>query len=415
MLSQIDANQKEAIGFLQDLVKIPTFVPPGNNYDKVAEIVAEKMKEAGCAVQLAEASSDYMEKAGATQFRPPLEGARVNTIGRIAGQTGSPTLVFNGHIDTVPVNPGWKVDAFSGEIIGDAIYGRGVSDNKGGVCAMVMAFKALKDAGVKLKGNAVLTATADEEVGGIAGLGYIVDAGLVKGDYGICVDGGIENIGISCQGRIKYNIHTLGKAAHSSTPQLGINAIEHMAKVVLALQSYGRELLKRESSIPAPPDIGAKRIYPSTAVGIIRGGTKENIIPSECTITLNRRFTPDENIEDVRKEIRETVEGSLKDDPQARWKIDEVNVKDAYAIAANHPIVGILNSAAEEILGQKLPIYGSTGGTDMSHIKRANIPMCALGPSRRGNNVHAPDEHLPISDLMSLTKIYALAALKILL
>lgn len=413
VFEKIEVNKDEAVLFLQSLVKVPTVVPPGKNYPEIAKIVAEKMEEAGCSVQLVETPEEYMEKAGASNFTPPLEGARVNVIGRISGSEGSPTLVFNGHLDTVPVNPGWETDPFGGEVINDSVHGRGVSDNKGGICAMIMAFKALKDAGIRLKGDILLTATVDEEVGGLPGLGYIVDAGLVKGDYGLCVDGGLGNIGISSAGRIKYKVHTYGKASHSSTPQHGVNAIEHMAKVILAVQEYGRELLTRRSSIPASPSTGVKFIYPSTAVGVIQGGTKENIIPSHCTITLNRRFTPEETLEDVRREFEEVVAGALRDEPDARWEIVELNTKDAYVISMDHPMVKMLKNVVEEVTGSTIPVYGSTGGTDMSHIKRAGIPMCALGPGSSGNNIHAPNERLPISSLQELTKICALTALEI--
>jgi len=413
IINQVDANKDEAVEFLQNLIKIPTFVPPGNNYDKIAQIISKKMEESGFTIRLVETPKDYLEKAGASKFDPPLKGVRVNTIGNLQGSERSPTLVFNGHVDTVPVNPGWKTDPFGGEIMNGSIYGRGASDNKGGVAAMIMAFKALEDAGVELKGNVLLTATVDEEIGGLPGLGYIVDAGLVKGEYGICVDGSCENISISSAGRIKYKVYTYGKAAHSSTPHLGINAIEHMAKVVLAIQEYGRELLTRHSTIPAPPRTGIEFIYPSTAVGIIQGGTKENIIPSHCAITLNRRFTPEENFEDVRKEFKNVVEGALKDVENARWEIEEMNVKDAYAISKDHSIVITLKKTAEEVFNITIPTYGSTGGTDMSHIKRAGIPMCAFGPGSSGNNVHAPEENLKLSVYQDLIKVYALTALKI--
>jgi succinyl-diaminopimelate desuccinylase len=412
-MEKIEANREEAIQFLQSLVRIPTVVPPGKNYADVAKIVAKKMEKAGCMIQLVETPEEYLEKAGGQNFTPPLEGARVNVIGRLPGTDGSPTLVFNGHLDTVPVNPGWETDPFGGEVINDAVHGRGASDNKGGVCAMIMAFKALKDAGIKLKGNVLLTATVDEEIGGLPGLGYIVDAGLVKGDYGLCVDGSIGNIGITSAGRIKYKVHTYGKAAHSSTPQHGVNAIEHMAKVVLAIQEYGRELLTRQTSIPAPPHTGIDFIYPSTAVGLIQGGTKENIIPNQCTITLNRRFTPEERLEDIRREFKAVVAGALKDTPDARYEIVELNTKEAYALPMDHPMVTTLKKVAEEVTGSTIPVYGSTGGTDMSHIKRAGVPMCALGPGGPGNNVHAPDERLPILSLQKLTKICALTALEI--
>ncbi len=91
-----------------------------------------------------------------------------------------------------------------------------------------------------------------------------------------------------------------------------------------------------------------------------------------------------------------------------------MNIKDAYAVPVNHAIVSVVKKNAEEIFGAGIPVYGSTGGTDMSHVKGAGVPMCALGPGRPGNNVHSPDEHLPISDLVALTKVYALAALELL-
>ena len=412
VVKQIEKNRSEAADLLKKLVKIRTVVPPGENYEKIATLIGKYMGEIGCDVTAFETPDSYMKKSGADLFEPPLEGPRISIIGEYGSKEGK-ALLFNGHYDVVPVGPGWKHGPFSGAIEDGILYGRGASDDKGGIVAMIMAAKALSDLDIVPKGNMVLTATPDEEVGGISGLGAVLGEGLVKADYGISCDGGQDNIGISNQGRFKGKIVTRGFSVHSSRAQHGINAIEKMSKIVLAIQEHGRELRSRSTSIPAPPSTGRKFVYPTTNVGVINGGLKENIVPDYCTIFFNRRVTPEETLDQARDEFLKIVEGSVAGDPDAKWEYVELNTREPSYTPPDHPYVIDFQSLAESVLGREIPVYGGLGGNDVCYMRNIlKIPAVQFGASKSGSNAHGIDENIKIDYLLDASKVYAASVIK---
>jgi succinyl-diaminopimelate desuccinylase len=412
ILKQIKKNRAESIDLLKKLVKIRTVVPPGENYEKIANLIGNTMENYGCDVTFFETPEKYMKMSGAELFEPPLEGSRINVIGEYGSNKGK-TLLFNGHYDIVPVGPGWTNDPFSGIVKDGVLFGRGASDNKGGIVAMMMAAKALSDLGYTPKGNMVLTATPDEEVGGISGLGAVLEEGLVKADYGISCDGGQDNIGISNQGRFKGKIITEGFAVHSSRAQHGINAIEKMSKIVLAIQEHGRELRSRSTSIPAPPSTGREFVYPTTNVGVIHGGLKENIVPDYCVIFFNRRVTPEETLEGARKEFLSVIENAVSGDSEIKWRFVELNTREPSYTSPDHPYVTDFKKMAEEVLDREIPVYGGLGGNDVCYMRNIlKIPAVQFGASRKGSNSHGIDENIKIDYVLDASKVYASAVLK---
>jgi succinyl-diaminopimelate desuccinylase len=408
---EIDSNEKDAASFLSSLVKIRTEVPPGENFPDISKTILAKMKEFTSEAKSIPVSDEWAKR----NWPPGMERPRVNTVGWLRGTGSGRTLILNGHVDVVPAGKGWTVDPYAGLIKDEVVYGRGSSDNKGGVAALVMAARAIVESEIRLKGNAVLTATVDEEVGGKLGLGYLVESKTISGDYCMVLDGNLEYIGISGQGSFAWKVDTIGKAAHSSIPWKGVNAINKMAKIVLAVEKHAEDLHKRTTKIPASPETGKPFIFPTINTGVIEGGVKENAVPDRCSIRLYRRITPEEDPKRARTELEEVFRKVSDADPDIKWKVEELFKKDPWMTpqGANNPLVKTIRVSAREVLGVEPPLYGMTGGGDGEHtILRGGIPSCNFGPGRKAHGVHGINEHLPVQDLQDLTKIAASTILR---
>jgi succinyl-diaminopimelate desuccinylase len=402
----VEANRQAAVDLLARLVRIDTVVPPGNNYREIAGVVAEYLRGMGGRVSVIEAGDEHLARSGADRFDPPLAGPRPNVLAEFGDGEG-PALLIAAHLDVVPFGAGWTRDPL-GESADGAFYGRGASDDKGGVVAMIMAMKGFLDAGYLPRGTITLAATVDEEVGGIAGLGAVLDAGRVAADYGIAVDGGSDYIAISNQGRFKGRIVTEGVAVHSSRPFQGVNAIETMARIVLAIQDHARQLLTRTTRIPAPPATGRPFIYPSANVGTIKGGLKENIVPDRCQITFSRRVTPEETLDAARQEFLRAIERAVAGDPGAKWRYDEMNTREPSYTDPDHPFVRDFQRIAQQTLNRPVPVYGGLGGSDACFMRnRLRIPTVELGVGREGDKAHGTDERVIVDDLINTAKVFA--------
>ena len=404
--SWLDDNQNIIISFLQNLIRIPTFNPPGDNYDLVADLVKNEMENSGCKTKLFESPENYVELCGKSKLG--LDSSRINVVGYAGNDDGSPTLVFNSHSDVVPISSGWTVDPVGGEIKDGKIYGRGAADNKSGIVSIIAAFRALHEMKIDLKGQALLTSTVDEELGGFSGLKYLVDKNIVKGNLGISADSRIGQITNALNGRLRWRVTSHGKSVHSSMANLGINAIEKMSSLVLSLQSHSLDLQKRYSTIPAPPASMSKFLRPIASVGTINGGIKDNIVPDHCYIDLDRRVTPEENINDARDELSSIINDTMHNVPDANYESVELSFREPCLTSANHPFLLKSKSIAEETLDHDVPIYGSTGSSDMQYmINDCNMPSFGFGPIRPDCNVHGIDEFVYIEDVISTAKVYS--------
>ena len=158
----------EMLAFLQELVRIPTVNPPGENYRECAEFIGGRLREFGYDVA-------YVEATGRPEHT--ARHPRVNVLGTLRDTPARPRLHFNGHFDVVPVGDGWTVDPFSGIVRDGKIFGRGTTDQKAGIAASIYAVEALRRAGVRLRGNVEQSGTVDEESGGVAGMAYLAERG----------------------------------------------------------------------------------------------------------------------------------------------------------------------------------------------------------------------------------------------
>jgi len=427
----IETGRDRMVRLLQQILRIDTQVPPGHDYDKVCGILEEKYRGLGYETSLHEASEKYMKLSGAKHI--DLDGPRTNLVARLNGNGGGPTLHISAHTDTAAIQKqGWSVDPLGSEITKTSkygksafdkgsgyIWGRGVGDDKGETAALLLALEAIKEAGVKLKGDLIITANCDEEIGGVAGLGYLIREGIVKADLGIQLDGSMTGIGLSAMGRTRFLIRTRGKSYHGQVPILGINAIEKMSKLNIALNDYWRNvLLKRKYPTPGI-DFGeglkSKGIECPTGmlnIGTIRGGVQGATVPDTCEEEVLRGMIPGETYEETQAEFKAVLDGVKATDADLQYELETINFREGYVIPATDPYALECQALIQEAVGKKLPFTGTLASTDMNYqVVDGHMPCINFGVGGPYSNGHGQDENASIDEIIECAKAVALVTM----
>ncbi len=410
----IDAHRKDIVDLTCRLVNIDTTVPPGRNYPRIAQLIARELKDLGVTP-----SVSYIPEATIRRKADPelgLKGPRPNVTATLKGENTGRKILLNGHMDVVPAQPtGWTNDPFEPTIKNGKIYGRGAADMKGSDAAMIYSLKALVETGVRFNGSIISTFTTDEEVGGYTGVNHFMDKHVITKDIDYCLspDTNIEAIDIASLGDSEFLITVHGKSAHSGRGWTGVNAIEYAASLIERLKKLGTDVGHRRSKIPAEPIFGNKWMRPGLYVTMVKGGIKGNIIPDSCDILVDRRFIPEENAGTVEKEVARTVK-EFSRETGLKTSMKRVTGYAPMKTPPNHPLVKVVRKAAKKVLGHDTPPRGSQGSTDVAQVSSLGIPIVILGASRSDSNIHGVDEHARISDIVSVTKIFAHSYLELL-
>jgi succinyl-diaminopimelate desuccinylase len=376
----------DVVQLTKELVRVQSENPPGNQAP-IADLVESKMEEIGLKV----VRSDY---------RPN----KPNVIGRLGSETG-PTLMLNGHMDTVPVGDAsqWKYPPFEPVEHDGKLYGRGTADMKGGLAAMMCAVADLVELGSELGGSVVLAAVVDEELTGF-GTKDLLDKGY-GADFAIVGEPTQLMVHIAHKGALEFDVFTRGKAAHASKPRLGTNAIYKMSEVCLELEKHLGELEQIHH-----PLVGSATI----SVGRIEGGSARNVVPEECRIEVERRIVPGERLEDVRNDLERVFMKLKQEDHEliTDWKTTlEV---DAAETAPDSPIVKTAADVVSKITNRKVTPTGFAATCDMRFlVNRAKIPTVILGPGNL-DQAHVANEYVTIEQLNAATEAYYLISKRIL-
>lgn len=395
VLQKIDEMKDELVTFLQQIVQIPSEVPPGK-YRPISKFVAAKMEE--------------FEIANKTK--------RNNVIGEI-GKEGGRTLIFNAHMDTVEVFDGWTKDPHSGEIIGNKVYGRGASDDKSCVVAEIFAAKALLDTEAKLNGKLVITAVVNEEIAGFGGAEYIANDGIVKGDACLVGDGPRNYPMGYIGGTLQVSFTIKGVRAHSMAyPDLkppnrnqysGINAIHKMMPIVDFLMNLQEELEQKETQYPIAPGMPSK--VGSVTITKIDGGVSHTTVPDSCNLHCIISIIPEMDLEAIKTKVFTFVEEYKKENPELDLSVQAPVFVEPLIADTNTEFAASVKKAFNTLYNEERDFKLFIASTDAHHFKRKGIDTLVIGPMVGDNNYHAQDEFVYIEELINTTKIFALTAL----
>ena len=383
VLAAIDAE--ETIAFLRGLIRIPSVNPPGNTVDAIA-LCERTMAGAGFATKIVASEEE----------KPNLIAA----IGNVSG----PTLCFNAHVDVVPTGEvaAWAHPPFAAELVEGRVYGRGAGDDKGSVTAQVMAGVALARSGVPLRGQLIVNEVSDEETNGVAGARFIVEAGHVRPDLVIVGEQTLNRVCVGEKGIAGFELSVTGRTAHGALPWEGANAIEGMARVIVALQD---ELWPRLAARTHP------YFHPSSAsVNMVSGGVKVNVVPDRCTVYIDRRLVPGETpaaaVEEIAAIARRAVGGT------AGLGIEVAAGTEPRAATMSDPDSSVVRGmlAANTHLGLNTELTGFSMATDGRFFAAAGYPTIIYGPGDP-RLAHVPDEWIGVEEVLEATRAYALAAL----
>jgi succinyl-diaminopimelate desuccinylase len=412
VLSIVDGLADEAVTFTSDLIRIPTVNPPGDHYADCARFIGRTLEAFGF-------ETEYLAAEGRVEHTAAYP--RVNVVGTRRGRSARPLLHLNGHLDVVPAGAGWTRDPFGGEVSDGKIWGRGSCDMKAGIAAAVFAAEAIRRAGIEVHGTIEISATVDEESGGFAGVAWLAQHKRISADR---TDFAIipeplyaDRICIGHRGVYWFEVETAGRIAHGSMPFHGVNAIEHMGFV---LDRIERDLLPalraRTTSMPViPPEA---RHATLNVNGISGGqpvdGIQTPCVADRCRAIFDRRFLLEEGFEAAKAEILALLDGVARDIPDFHYGIKDLMIVHPTRTPDDSPVVGALDRALHRVLGRSGGLVASPGTYDQKHFARlAGVPHCvAYGPGIL-DLAHQPDEYCNIADLVTSTKVIALAILEL--
>jgi succinyl-diaminopimelate desuccinylase len=406
VLRAVEALGDELVAFTQQLVRIPTVNPPGDCYAQCAEVIADKLRDSGYAVELFPAEG--LAEHTAHYPRPNVVGALNN---------GGPVLHFNGHYDVVPPSSGWSVDPFGAELRDGRIYGRGACDQKAGIAASIYAVEAIRRAGVPLHGTVEQSATPDEESGGFAGVAYLCDTGRISSqnqDYVVITEPlDPERVCIGHRGVYWFELTTIGRVGHGSMPGLAVNAAEQMARLVQAFDEHLKPALKkRTSQAPVAPPQALKPSINLNSIhaGQMPGGWQTPAVPDRCIAIFDRRFIHEESFDEVRAEIIQLLESQ-----GVAYELKDLMRVDPLLGSPDGQLARAAAAAIHDVSNLEASFIVSPGTYDQKHVvRRAGIQECiAYGPGRL-ILAHQPDEYVAVSDLIAAAKVMALLTLRLL-
>lgn len=363
---------------LADLVQIesinPDLVPGGSGEGAVAAYVADWLRKAGLEAKIEE-----------------VRAGRPNVVARVRGSGGGRTLMLNGHLDTVGV--AGMTDPLVARVEGGRMHGRGSYDMKCGVAACMLALVEIQRRAAPLRGDVLFTAVIDEEN---AGLGTRAIAERYGADAAVIAEPTELNLIVAHRGFVWHEIETHGVAAHGSMPELGVDAVSHMGRVLVALEALGRELAAR----PPHPLLKTGSLH----AGLIRGGQELTSYPASCVLGLERRTLPGETVDTIEAEYRGLLERLAAADPQFSATLKTTLAYGPMETDPQHPVAQATRDAASAVLGRVPETVGAPFWTDGATLADVGIPAILFGPS--GQGAHAFDEWVDLESVRQCVAIY---------
>ena len=364
---------------LADLVRInsvnPSLVSGGAGESEIARYTAESLAGIGLEVAVHEP-----------------EPGRPSVIGRLSGSGNGPSLMLNAHYDTVGVEG--MVEPFSAAIHEGKLFGRGAYDMKGSLAACMAAAKSLVDNAIPLNGELLVAAVADEEYASL-GTADLIERYQVDG--AILTEPTALDICLAHKGFVWLEVETLGRAAHGSRFELGLDANMRMGRFLAQLDLLEQSLRARPGHRLVGP--------PSLHAAMISGGTELSAYAASCRLQIERRTIPGENLDQVLAEIQNIVDRLAREDPTFKAEVKPTFVREPFEVAPEKPLVQHLNQAATNILGRPPAMIGDTPWMDSALLAAAGVETVVYGPT--GGGAHSHEEWVDVDSVVTLAEILA--------
>lgn len=369
------------VALAQQLIAIPTENPPGNHYPQAAGLILR-----------------HLQQLGFNDTRA-IDDCILSFVG-----SGERTLYFSGHYDVVPAQHPTQFDP---RIKGENLFGRGSSDMKSGLAAMIYAAKALQESGLLLNGRIGLVFVPDEETAGPRGSLHLVEKGILgQNAIGMLTPeptgGAVWN---ASRGAITLKVTIKGKSAHVGRQHEGVNAFEQMMTVVQAIQELKKEVETRLTAFHSASQPARHSIL--LIGGRSQAGTNFNTVPEAAWFTIDRRTNPEELLEQEKQRLL-----AVLDDARTRGidlTVEVLQEADSCGVSAGSSLEQALTSSIQEITGRAAPIEMCPGLLEIRFYAARGIPAFAYGPGLLTVS-HGPNEFVPIERIVQCAAIYALTA-----
>lgn len=375
----VDRDRDAMCALLAALVAVPSENPPARCYRPCVDLLASAMD----ALSIEHRRIDIPS---------PAEAPRTALLAW-AGEAG-PTLYFHGHYDVVPAS---TADQFEPRLEGDTMFGRGSSDMKSGLVAMLYAVKALKTVGLMRRGRIGLTFVPDEETGGAFGSAALAEMGVLATDaIGMLLPEPTSGVVWNAnRGAISLEVTVKGRAAHVGLAHHGVNAFERAVTIVNALLALKAEI---PNSILL---IG----------GRVEAGSNFNVVPDQCRFTIDRRIDPDEDFDREKRRLL----GLLEDARSGGIDLSVRTIQEGPASfsPADAPLALALAQSVADVTGAAPSFEMCPGLLEIRFYTALGVPAFAYGPGVLAVS-HGPKEFVRISRMMECAKVYALTAARIL-
>jgi acetylornithine deacetylase/succinyl-diaminopimelate desuccinylase-like protein len=370
---------EEAIELVSAMVRIesvtPWLIPTGSGEGAVAQFIADWLKDTGAEIEIVE-----------------VEPGRPNVLARLRGTGGGPTLCLNAHSDTVGF-ANWPDEALEPRLDGDRLYGLGAADDKSGCAAAMLVLRALARSGTKLRGDLLVACVADEE-GVSIGSEHLAQHGGI--DAAIVIEPQpTEDLVVEHQGFGWIDVITHGVAAHGSAPEMGVDAIVHLAEVVTRLHKLDRDVFTAQ-----PSEMNGRTVFHT---GTISGGTDYATYPNQAILGIEIGTQPGEHLSDRVAEIEGIFADIAADEPGFSGEVAVRLDRDPFQAQGHERLQEVLTAAMEQVLGRPPKVTGVNAWTDAALMQAAGIPTLLIGAT--GGNFHAPGEWLSVSEMVKLCAI----------
>ena len=391
----IDAHFDEQVRFLQELIRVPTDTPPGNNAPH-ADRAADLLRAMGLDVEKHPVPEAEVRAAG-------LESITNLVVRRRYGPGKS--VLLNAHGDVVPPGEGWTRDPYGGEIADGKIYGRATAVSKCDFSTYAFAVRALEAVVQPKSGTVELLFTYDEEFGGEVGPGWLLKHKVIHPDLMIAAGFSYQVI-TAHNGCLQMEVTVHGKMAHAAIPDSGVDALQAAVRILNALYAQNTLYKQVRSSVEGIT-------HPYLNVGLIEGGTNTNVIPGRVSFKLDRRMIPEENPAEVEATLRRIISEAAAQKPGVTVDVKRILLAHAMKpLPGNQPLVDAIQKHGQQVFGEPIPALGTPLYTDVRLFCEAGIPGVIYGAGPRTvleSHAKRADERLELDDLRRATKVVARA------